>query len=581
VSRPPLGAARPHDTEHAIQFVGPGQLVHNRAKPVPQPGPTQLLVQVEAVGICFSDTKLLHAFSGHPRKNVVLGGIDPGVLAEIPSYVPGEAPTVPGHEVACRIVAVGTDVRRHRVGERCLVQTDYRHLPTVQANAAFGYNFEGGLQEYVLLDERMILEPGTGERFLIPVAEGPGSSAVALLEPWACVESSYAYRERRELRSDGRLLVVADGGHEIDGLAGLVSRSRPAALTGVAATGGQRSALAALDIPDLSTASIDGLPRESFDDVVYFGADPATIERLQEALAPRGMLNVVTGGRRIGRPVAVDVGRVHYDLVRWVGTTATDAADAYRSVPDSGELLPGDRVLVVGAAGPMGLMHVVRAASGGVAGVTIVGADIDDARLAHLAHTVEPIAAAHGVPLQLVNSRETPLEPGFTYAAVLVPAPFLVTQAVDLAGERCRINLFAGFAVHTRSDIDLDRYIDTRCYLLGTSGSVIDDMRAVLAKLERGDLDTNISVDAVCGMEGVADALDAVEARTSGGKIVVYPSLHDMGLVRLSELPERFPAAAALLADGTWTKAAEDALLRDAASEATGAATGGGATAQP
>jgi hypothetical protein len=323
----------------------------------------------------------------------------------------------------------------------------------------------------------------------------------------------------------------------------------------------------ALDIAARSAATLEELPHESFDDVVYFGADAATIERLQEALAPRGVLNVVTGGHRVGRPVAVDVGRVHYDLVRWVGTHEADAADAYGSVPDDGELLRGDRVLVVGAAGPMGLMHVVRAASGGTSGITIVGADIDDARLAHLAHTVAPIAAAHGVPLQLVNSRETPLEPGFTYAAVLVPAPPLVTQAVELAGDGCRINLFAGFAVHTRAGIDLDRYIDARCYLLGTSGSVIGDMRAVLAKLERGELDTNISVDAVCGMEGVADALEAVEARTSGGKIVVYPSLHNVGLVRLSELPERFPAAAALLDDGMWTKAAEEALLREAAGD--------------
>jgi threonine dehydrogenase-like Zn-dependent dehydrogenase len=568
VSRPPIRAVPPA-TEHAIQFVGPGRLVHNRAKPVPRPGPTQLLVQVEAVGVCFSDTKLLHAFSGHPRKNVVLGGIEPGVLAEIPSYVPGEAPTVPGHEVACRIVAVGSDVRRHRTGERCLVQTDYRHLPTVQANAAFGYNFEGGLQEYVLLDERMILEPGTGERFLIPVAEGPGASAVALLEPWACVEASYVYRERRELRRDGRLLVVADEGRGVDGLWTLVSQSRPAALTAVVASDTQWTALAALDLP-AAACGIDEMPRESFDDIVYFGADPVTIERLQEALAPRGVFNVVTGGHLVGRPIAVDVGRVHYDLVRWIGTHGTDAADAYRTVPDDGELLPDDRVLVVGAAGPMGLMHVVRAAAGGVPGITIVGADIDDARLAHLAHTVSPIADAHAVPLELVNSRETPLEPGFTYAAVLVPAPSLVTQAVQLAAERCRINLFAGFAVHTRADIDLDRYIDTRCYLLGTSGSVIGDMRAVLAKLERGELDTNISVDAVSGMEGVGDALAAVEARTSGGKIVVYPSLHDLGLVRLSDLPERFPAVAALLADGTWTKAAEDALLREAAAQDAG-----------
>ncbi len=96
------------------------------------------------------------------------------MLAEIPSYTPGDLPLVPGHECAARIVAVGDAVAHHRVGERVLVQTDYRHLPTAGSNAAFGYNFEGGLQEYVLLDERMILDPETGERFLIPVTSPVG-----------------------------------------------------------------------------------------------------------------------------------------------------------------------------------------------------------------------------------------------------------------------------------------------------------------------------------------------------------------------------------------------------------------------
>ena len=134
-------------TEHAIQIVDAGRTVHNREKRVPKPGPYQILVEMEACGICFSDTKLLHAFTGHPRKSEVLSGLPPEVLAGIPSYVPGPLPTVPGHEPVGYIVAVGDRVRRHRVGERCLIQTDYRHLPTKAANAAFGYNFEGGLQE--------------------------------------------------------------------------------------------------------------------------------------------------------------------------------------------------------------------------------------------------------------------------------------------------------------------------------------------------------------------------------------------------------------------------------------------------
>jgi D-arabinose 1-dehydrogenase-like Zn-dependent alcohol dehydrogenase len=157
------------------------------------------------------------------------------------------------------------------------------------------------------------------------------------------------------------------------------------------------------------------------------------------------------------------------------------------------------------------------------------------------------------------------MAPGFSYIALMVPAPALVGQAVTLAGPGCRINIFAGFATGTRAEVDLDRYLEQRCYFLGTSGSGIPDMKAVLRKVEGGELDTNISLDAVCGFEGVADALAAVEGRTASGKIMVYPSLPDLGLVRLSELGKRFPSVAAKLDDGRWTKAAEQELLHVAA----------------
>ncbi len=558
-------------TQHAIQFVGPGRLVHNRAKPVPAPGPTQLVVKVEAVGICFSDTKLLKAFSTHLRKAEVSGGLDATALAEIPSYVPGELPTVPGHEVAGRIVAVGEAVARHAVGERVLVQTDYRHLPTPGSNAAFGYNFEGGLQEYVLLDERMIIEPGTAQRFLIPVDEAPSGSAVALLEPWACVEASYASRERSTLAPGGRLLVVADAGHAIQGLAPLFAAATPGTVTAVVAEDAQRAAIEGAVGPAgpalARVADAVALPVESFDDIVYFGADGDRIEQLQELLATRGVIDIVLGGRRIGRAVAMDVGRIHYDLTRWVGTTGAAAADGYAIAPADGELRAGDRVAVIGAAGPMGFMHVIRAVTSTLPGLTLTGVDIDDARLAHLADIAGPLAASRGIPAVFLNSRTTPPEPGFSYVAVMVPAPPLVAQAVDLAGDRGRINIFAGFAAGTRAALDLDAVLAKGVYLFGTSGSEIPNMKAVIGKLERGELDPNISVDAVTGMEGVKEALAAVEARTSGGKIVVYPALHELGMVRLSELAGRFPTAAAGLRDGRWTRAAEESLLAAAAGE--------------
>jgi threonine dehydrogenase-like Zn-dependent dehydrogenase len=549
-------------TQHAIQIVDAGRVVHNREKAVPRPRPHQVLVRMEACGICFSDTKLLHAFASHPRKSVVFSGLDADVLAEIPSYVPERLPTVPGHEPVGRIVAVGDKVRRHRVGERCLIQTDYRHLPTVAANAAFGYNFEGGLQEYVLLDERMIIEPETNERFLIPAGEEPSASAVALVEPWACVEASYVYRERRGPLPGGRLLVVVDAGRATDGIAALLGQARPAQLSALVGDATQWPPLEASGFAATRIADLAAIPRQAFDDIVYLGADASTIEVLQDCLAFRGLINVVTGGVPIGRPIALDVGRVHYDLTRWTGTSGTSAMEAYGTIPADGEVRAGDRMAAIGAAGPMGLMHVVRAASAGWKGLSIAAVDIDDARLAHLEQAAGPIARSHGVELSVVNSRTGEVASGFSYIALMVPAPPLVGQAVALAGPGCRINIFAGFATGTRAEIDLDRYIERHCYFLGTSGSRIRDMTAVLRKVESGELDTNISLDAVTGFEGVADALAAVESRTASGKIMVYPSLPDLGLVRLSELGARFPSVAAELRDGRWTKAAEQELLR-------------------
>ena len=86
-------------------------------------------------------------------------------------------------------------------------------------------------------------------------------------------------------------------------------------------------------------------------------------------------------------------------------------------------------------------------------------------------------------------------------------------------------------------------------------------MHTVLHLVEQGIVDTNISLDAVSGMAGVTDAIESVNNRTSGGKIMVYPTLPDLGYVRVSEMARMLPHVAAKLKDGLWTKDAEDALL--------------------
>ena len=138
--------------------------------------------------------------------------------------------------------------------------------------------------------------------------------------------------------------------------------------------------------------------------------------------------------------------------------------------------------------------------------------------------------------------------------------------AIGQSAPGARINLFAGIPAPVRHEIDMDSYIEKGCFLFGTSGSTIHDLEIVLDKVEQGQLDTDCSVDAVCGMAGATDGIAAVENRTLAGKIIVYPALRELGLIPLSDLPDRLPTVAAKLDNGAWTKAAEDELV-DAAGE--------------
>ena len=535
-------------TQFAVQLVGPSQLTLNPAKAVTQPGPHEVLIKIEACGLCFSDLKLLKQFSGHARKSQVIAGLAPDVLAGIQSYVPGEKPVVPGHEVVCRIIAVGNQVKHHKVGERCLVQTDYRDLPTANSNAAFGYNFEGGLQEYCIVDERVAID-SKGDRFLIPVSEEKSASAVALVEPWACVENSYVNRERQAVKAGGKLLIVDD-----------INAPKDFLLTLPVENGGKPGS-----VHGVASSAIAALPNEGFDDIIYFGADRATIEILNDKLAPRGLMNIVLNGKKIGSKVNVGVGRVHYGMTRWIGTTTNNPADSYKTIPVTTEIRPNDTIIVIGAGGPMGQMHIIRNICSGVPGISQVGTDMDDPRLASLEKKAGPLAKTNHAPLTLINTAKQKITDKFSYWALMAPVAALVQEAIAGSVPGGIINIFAGIPAPTKHALGLDAYIANRLYMFGTSGSVIDDMKIVLRKVESGRLDTNTSLDAISGMAGATDGIKAIENRTLAGKIIVYPSLHNVPLIPLGDLHLHYPTVAAKLDHGQWTKAAETELLRVAA----------------
>ena len=102
--------------------------------PVPHPAPDQILVRSDAVGLCYSDVKVIRQGGGHPR----LYGRN---LAT--------RPAVQGHEVALTVVEVGEAWRdRFQPGQRFAIQADIYYRGK---NLAYGYVFPGGLAQYSLL----------------------------------------------------------------------------------------------------------------------------------------------------------------------------------------------------------------------------------------------------------------------------------------------------------------------------------------------------------------------------------------------------------------------------------------------
>jgi len=304
------------------------------------------------------------------------------------------------------------------------------------------------------------------------------------------------------------------------------------------------------------------LPDGKFDDVVYFGSNPETIEKLFAKVATNGLFLVALCGGTLGRPVMTALGRVHYGGIRLAGTAGSDPAEALLTIPASGEIREGNRIHVVGAGGPMGVMHVMRNLCQGVKKVTVIAADLSDERIAALDRIAHPAARKNGVEYCSYNPKKAPFSGAFDYIAVMAPVPALIAQAVKEANPGAIINIFAGIPANVSGAVDLDAYLRKGLYFIGTSGSTLQDMKIVQNNVESGRLDTNVSVAAISGLDGAVDGIRLVEKQEVPGKIMVYPACRGLKVTPLTKLFESLPEVAAKLQDGVWTKEAEAALLQ-------------------
>ena len=144
---------------------------------VPEMAADQMLVRVDAVGLCFSDVKLIRLGGDHPK----LYGRDLSV-----------EPTRLGHEASVTVIAVGDELAdTYSPGQRLAIQPDI-HVDGV--STAYGYTIPGGLIQYHLIGSE-VLEGDEGA-YVIPVTDEIGYASAALSEPWACVEAAYTQRRR-------------------------------------------------------------------------------------------------------------------------------------------------------------------------------------------------------------------------------------------------------------------------------------------------------------------------------------------------------------------------------------------------
>jgi L-sorbose 1-phosphate reductase len=156
--------------------------------PLPQPAPNEILVRIDAVGICFSDLKILRLGEAHPK-----------IARDLRTH-----PAVMGHEICCTVVQVGDALQgRFRVGERYIVQADVYVNGRVQA---VGYALDGGYSQYTIFGEPVL--NGDAGCYLLRCPDHPSDAEAALVEPWACVVASYRIQPRPTPLPNGRWLVI-------------------------------------------------------------------------------------------------------------------------------------------------------------------------------------------------------------------------------------------------------------------------------------------------------------------------------------------------------------------------------------
>jgi len=522
---------------------------------VPSIGDDELLVKIDAIGLCFSDVKLIRAGKDHPRV------VSPDLATQ---------PVIPGHEAVMTIVRTGNKVSdKFKVGQRFIIQAD---IYIKGKGFAYGYAIDGGMAEYSRIDQRVL--NGDEGCYLLPLADSIPAGIAALIEPWTCVIASYMIENRKAPLKGGSILIACEPGNNTSYVPGkLLVDAKPRVISGLNLSS-QTIEVLRKQVPSARIDILKSIPEKgTFDDIFICEVRARQdAEKIAKLANRNGVINFV--GNYPDEPWSFDIGGIHYNGWYYQGTKSNSLSDAYGKNVRS-KLKKGGTCWLVGGAGAMGQMHTQLAVESPEGPSRILMTDMDDTRLKHVCELLADKIKERKIEFKTLNPKSFPSpaafeaevakfaekSEGFDDIVMLVPVIPVVNSSAPFLKKHGLMNIFAGIPAGKEGLLNVRKIAREGARYIGSSGSLTAHLRHTLKLVEEKKLNPATALAAIGGMQDLKKGLEAVADAKFPGKTVIFPHC-EFPVTPIEKISDLSPELAATLSkDGSYTVETEKLLF--------------------
>lgn len=530
------------------------------SRPIPEIKSNEILMRIDACGLCYTDVKAVRLGPQHPR----FIGKDLS-----------KNPVVPGHELTMTVVKVGDDLSNlYHIGERYTMQ------PNLWINGKskpFCFEYDGGLRQYTVIG--MEIMHGDEGNYLIPINGNVTYASSALAEPWSCVEAAYRMIYRQTINTDGVVWFYGSensrSGYHINAIWGnpkhVLITDLPNDLEETITRHYQAKG-ALVEKCSFETVSQRDI---KIDDILIFDGTAAMINFASEKLNTNGLLAIYSR-KPLDGTIKIDMGKLHYDMIAYIGAYSLTIDDAFSKIPIRTELSPNGHCWMLGAGGPLGRMHLQRALEIEKSPKTILATNRGLKRLSALWDDFADLARKRNIQLDAISPtqhqeqyekyiHEIMQAGGFQDIVVMAAKAEIVTDSIPYLSQNGVLNLFAGINRGITANVDPWLICGPKqIRLVGHSGSNLNDQIHTVKKTVEGTLQPELSVAAVGGLNQLIDGLQAMIDEKYTGKIIIFPHVINFPLTALREFQIRDPKVYEALIDFKfWGVEAEKIFLKN------------------